>query len=261
MEDLVYLYEHVDALLLIFCRISPVILFLPIVSESSVPKMAITGLCLCLSMCVFLVIDVGAMAYTATLIGYSVVVIKEVITGLIIGYAVRIFFQVYQFVGSMWSMQSGLSMSVSVDPVGGVQVPIIGRFYNLIFSVIFLLSGGYHWFIKTLIETFKWIPINQALFGPHIVWNIVEATSMYILLAFKIAIPILGIIILIDVALGILARTVPQMNMFVIGIPLKMLILFLLMLLLSTLVPTFNTMIIDTLVNTVMNLIDRKSVV
>jgi len=203
----------------------------------------------------FFTIDMPKLAYNPTLVGFTILIIKECMVGIIIGFGVRIFFQVYHFVGTLLGMQSGLSMSMMFDPANGEQVPVIGRFYVLGFSVIFILTGGYHWFIKTLIESFKLIPINQALFRPELMMAMVEAVSDYWLVSFKLAMPIVGVLFIVDWGLGILARTVPQMNMFVIGIPLKMLILFFLLIATIGLVPVFNDMIIDHIIHTVMNMI------
>ncbi len=255
MEDLVYLYAHVDILLIIFCRIIPTILFLPIIEESRVPKMVTVGLSLCLAIAVFMVTDCSQVYYNPTLVSYTMLLIREMLVGLIIGFIFKIFFQIYQFVGTLWSTQGGLGMSMALDPVGGVEAPIIGRFYNLCFCAIFILGGGYHWFIKTLVESFTLIPINKVVLGTHLVAGTVSTIGNYLLIGLKLAMPILSILILIDVGLGILARAVPQMNMFVIGIPLKIVILFVLMIVTISLVPIFNNIIIDEMVNTIMNLI------
>lgn len=255
MEDLVYLYAHVDVLLIIFCRIIAAVLFLPIIEESRIPKLATSGLCLCLAITVFMVTDLGQIYYEPTLISYTILLLKETLIGLIIGFVLKIYFQIYQFIGSLWSTQGGLGMSMALDPVGGVQTPVLGRFYNLCLCAIFVLSGGYHWFIKTLIDSFTLIPINKGVFGTHLVAGIIDTVGNYLLISFKLAMPVLGLLILIDFGLGILARTVPQMNMFVIGIPLKVIVLFALLIATVGLVPRFNTIIIDNMVNTIMNLI------
>ena len=146
-------------------------------------------------------------------------------------------------------------MSMALDPVGGVQAPIIGRFYNLCFSMLFILGGGYHWFIKTLVESFEIIPINKAFIGPNIVYGTVNTISNYITISFKLAMPLLGILILVDFGLGVLARAVPQMNMFVVGIPLKIIILFVLLIVTIGLFTVFSDIIIEDLVNAIMSLI------
>lgn len=255
MEDLVYLYAHVDVLLVIFCRIMAAIVFLPIIEESKPPKLAISALGLCLAMTVFMVTDCEVVYDKTTLISYTLVLVKEVLVGLIIGFIMKIYFQIYQFVGSLWSTQGGLGMSMALDPVGGIQTPILGRLYNLCLCAIFIISGGYHWFIKTLVDSFTLIPINKAVLGTHIVTGMIETVSSYLIISFKLAMPVVGILLLVDFGLGILARTVPQMNMFVIGIPLKVIILFVLLIATIGLIPRFNAIIIDQMVNAMMNLI------
>lgn len=255
MEELMYLYTHVDLFLVVFCRIICAIVFLPVVEETKLPKMAIAGMAVCLTLITLLISPTLTITYEPTLLGFTFVVLKECIVGLIIGFSLKIYFQVYHFVGSLWSTQGGLGMSMVMDPTSNMQVPMLGKLYALIFSTLFILSGGYHWFIKVLIDSFKQIPINEAIFGDSLTETIVDAVATYFLIGFKLAIPILAIMVIIDVGLGILARTVPQMNMFVIGIPLKMIILFILLIITVSLVPEFNTIIYDQITGTVMNLI------
>ncbi|MDF2802689.1 MAG: fliR [Anaerocolumna sp.] len=255
MQELMDLYTHVDLFLVIFCRIVFALAFLPIIEEAKVPPLALGGLCTCLTYITMATLGTTDLVYQPTLVSFMVVIVKECIIGIILGFGIRIFFQVYYFVGMLLGTQGGLGMSMMFDPSSGEQVPIIGRFYALGFSVIFIVSGGYHWFIKTLIESFELIPINAVIFRPNVVGTIVEAVANYWLVSFKLAIPVLAVLFIIDCGLGVLARTVPQMNMFVIGLPLKMIILFILLVFTIGLVPAFNNIIIDNIVNTLMNLI------
>ncbi|WP_054738641.1 flagellar biosynthetic protein FliR [Cellulosilyticum ruminicola] len=255
MEELMYLYTHIDVFLFIFCRIICAITFLPIITETRVPLKAISGMSVCLALVTVLTIGEVTITYNETLLGFTLAVLKEVFVGLIIGFSFHIYFQIYSFVASLWSTQGGLSMSTVMDPTSNTQVPALGKIYQLAFVVLFITSGGYHWFIQMVVESFKVIPLNQAIFSESITYTIIGAVTEYFLIGFKLAIPILSVLIIIDCGLGILARTVPQMNMFVIGIPLKMLILFGLIIITLNLLPTFNRMITDGLTNTIMNLI------
>ncbi|WP_069997468.1 flagellar biosynthetic protein FliR [Cellulosilyticum sp. I15G10I2] len=253
MEELIYLYTHIDLFLLIFVRIVFALSFLPVIEESKIPPLAIGGISTCLAYITILTITAPQLEYHPTLLSFTVIIIKECVIGIILGFGVRIFFQVYYFVGTLLGMQGGLGMSMMFDPANSTQVPILGRFYMLAFSAVFILSGGYHWFIKTLVESFQYIPINQVIFRPNIVGTIVDAVSDYWLISFKLAIPVLAVLLIIDCGLGILARTVPQMNMFVIGIPLKMIILFSLLIFTIGLIPVFNDMILEHMINMIMN--------
>ena len=255
MEDLVYLYRYVDVLLIIFVRILGAIAFLPIIDESKMPRIAMAGFSLGISLSVFFNMDVSASYYEPNLVSYTILIVKETIVGLVMGFVVKIFFQIYPFVGSLLSMQGGLGMSMVMDPTAGTQSALVGRLYNLGLGAFFVLSGGYHWFIHTLVESFELVPINQELFGANVAMNMIESIALYFELGLKLSIPIISVILVIDFAMGILARTVPQMNMFVIGIPLKMLIMFILMVVTIQVISQYNTIIIENLVNTLMNII------
>ncbi len=255
MEELMNLYKDMDLFLLVFCRIICALALLPIVEETKIPPLALSGLSAILALLTLLTGQMEGPVYNPTLLGYTLVIVKECTVGIIIGFGMKIFFQVYYFVGMMFGMQSGMSMSMLYDPSTGAQVPIIGRFYMLSFSVIFILSGGYEWFITKLIESFKDIPVNQAFFREDLVGIVGEAVSNYWLVSFKLTMPIIGVLFIIDWGLGILARTVPQMNMFVIGIPLKMLILFFLLIFTLGFFTVFNDIIIDNMVETLISLI------
>lgn len=260
MEDLVYLYRYVDVLLIIFVRILGAIAFLPIIEESKVPRIALAGFGLGISLSVFFNIDVSVSYYEPNLLSYTILIVKETVVGLVMGFVVKIFFQIYPFVGSLLSTQGGLGMSMVMDPTAGTQSTIIGRLYNLGLGAFFVLSGGYHWFIHTLVQSFELIPINQEVFGPNMVVSMIDSISLYFELGLKLAMPIVSVILVVDFAMGILARTVPQMNMFVIGIPLKMLILFILMVVTIQVISEYNTIILENLVNTLMNIIQGMRV-
>jgi flagellar biosynthetic protein FliR len=156
-----------------------------------------------------------------------------------------IFFQVYNFMGDLLSMQGGLRMSTLFDPSTNTQSSTLGRFYYLAFAAIFILSGGYHWFITAVVESFRVIPLTLGnLDSTRLLGMLIIAISSFWEVSFKMAIPILAIMFLVDCGMGILARTVPQMNMFVIGIPLKAFLLFLLLTITLSVVPHFNAEII-----------------
>lgn len=255
MNSIIDMYTHIDIWLMIFCRILFALVFLPIITESKLPPILQGGISAILATIVFFTIDIIPITYTPTIIGFTIILIKEIIIGLIIGFSVLIFFQVYYFVGNLLSTQGGIGMSTILDPVNGTQMPILGKFYYLGFCTIFIVSGGFHWFITSLVETFIYIPIGEGLLRPDIVYVVVEAVAVFWEMSFKLASPVIAVIFIIDCGLGILARTVPQMNMFVIGLPLKMIILFIMLIITTALLPAFNNLIIENITNTFFNIL------
>lgn len=253
MNDIIEFYNHIDVWLLIFIRIFFALMFLPIMVEAKLPPLAKGGLSAALALLVYLVIPSPVGSLDKTLVVFFFMILKEAIIGLIMGFSISIFFQLYYFIGHLWSVQGGIGMSTIMDPSSGTQMPIIGKFYYLGFATLFLTSGGYHWFIQAVVESFKYIPLGQGLLQGETMYPIIQAVSLFFEFGFKLAAPIIGILFIIDCGLGILARTVPQMNMFVIGIPLKTLMLFVLLFITIGLMPMFNEMIIKNIVDTFYN--------
>lgn len=235
------LLQHLPVTLLIFCRILFAIQVMPITLETKLPAIFKAGLSMFLAIMIYNIVPIQLDVSNLSIIGYFIWVMKECIVGLILGFAVSLFFQIYHFVGQMISMQGGLSMSNLFDPASGMQTPLIGRFYYLAYATLFVASGGFHWFIRGLVESFEKIPLTRAVFSEDLVFTMIQAGSIFFELSFKLASPIIGVIFIVDCGLGILARTVPQMNMFVIGIPLKVVILLALLFITVGLMPAYNT--------------------
>lgn len=240
--------ESIDVLILIFMRTLFCVSVLPIVTEIKLQNNIKVGLSTIISLMVMYTIPMQSVVYNPTTVGFALVVMREILTGLILGYCVALFFNVYQFIGSLWSTQGGIGMSMLMDPINGNQVPTIGKFYYLGFCVIFIVSGGLHWFIRSTVDSFRYIPFGGADFNSSIVGILIEAVSVYFKVSFQLAAPILAVILIIDCGMGILAKTVPQMNMFVIGIPLKVIALFICMYVCSSLIGSYNVHIIDYIV-------------
>ncbi|ONI37756.1 flagellar biosynthetic protein FliR [Candidatus Epulonipiscium fishelsonii] len=256
MDNILEIYHYTDIWLLIFCRIVAAVVTLPVVIETKLPAIALGGLTGVLTMIVFFTIPFEATYYAENVLTFGVIVLKEVVVGLIIGFAFGIFFQVYYFFGQLLSTQGGLGMSTIMDPNSFTQVPIIGKFYTLAFTVVFLASGGYHWFIKSLVETFYYIPVGKAVVNPEIMYSVLDAVILFFEMGFKLASPVVGVIVVVDCGLGILARVVPQMNMFVVGLPIKLIVLCLLMIALMEVIGSYNDLITKTIVSEFFNIIE-----
>lgn len=254
MENILEIYQNVDIFLLIFCRIFFALIFLPIMTETQLPVMARVGLGFILSIIVYSVNEPISIVYNPTVIGFGLLAAKEMIFGLILSYIVSIFFNLYHYVGFLLGIQGGLSMSILFDPSTSQQVSAIGKFYTLGFSTIFIVSGGYHWFIKSLVDTFTYIPIGTAIFNPNMIGSVANTVAVFFEVGFKLASPVLAVIFIIDCSLGIFARTVPQMNMFVIGIPLKIIILLFMLIIIMPLISNYNNVIIDAMKNSLIDI-------
>lgn len=247
--------EVVVMWLLIFIRITSALTLVTIMIQAGIPNMTKVGLSIFLTTIVFLTVAEPIRIEELQPISFAVLILKEVGIGLIIGFSMNLLMDVYHFVGQLLSVQSGLSMGMIFDLVSNTQVTILGKFLGLGFMTIFITSGGLHWFVKALVESFRYIPVGSARFEVSIVGAVIQAITVFFVVSVKIAAPILGVLFMMDCSMGILARAVPQMNMFVIGIPLKILILFLMLIITFGLMSSFNELLIENIKEVFFNIV------
>lgn len=160
---------------------------------------------------------------------YILLVVKEAAVGLCLGFLTMVLLYAVQLAGSFIDLQSGFAMSAMFNPQTGVQEHLTGKFFYILAMLFFLSIDGHHLLIRGVLASYEWIPI-EAWLPSSVSENLVQLSLLIVKNMFWIAIliasPIVGTIFLVDIALGILAKTVPQMNLFVVGIPVKMAVHF-----------------------------------
>jgi flagellar biosynthetic protein FliR len=232
-----FILQYLPNLLLIFCRISSFFIVAPIFSAKNVPIQFKIGLSFFITLVAFSTIDQSSMTFDGV---YIVAMMKEIVIGLLLGFVAYLFFTIVQISGSFIDMQMGFSMANIIDPMTGTQSPILGNLKFMLAVLLFISMGGDHYFIHAIVDSYHWVPLSNDAFA-HI-YNgqvsefLLQSLSTVFELAFQMAAPMIAALFLIDVGLGILARTAPQFNIFVIGMPLKVLIGFVL---LTLLFPSF----------------------
>src|SRR5699024_7141617 len=128
-----------------------------------------------------------------------------------------------QIAGGFIDFQMGFAIANVIDPQTGAQSPLIGQYFYII-ALLFLLSiNGHHLIIDGIYNSYGFIAIDAfvPLGDESMIMYVIDTFNTMFLIAFQISIPIVGCLFLVDVALGIIARTVPQLNVFVVGLPLK----------------------------------------
>lgn len=151
-------------------------------------------------------------------------VIKEIFVGLSIGFFVRLLFAMVSAAAELVSMQSGLSFARSVDPTFQANVTVLEQFNNLLATMIFLGIDGHHVVLKSLAVSFKQVPPGIIAAKPALFQFFIETTGRLFGASLKICAPVVVTLFLVDLALGILARMIPQVNVFVEGTSIKMMI-------------------------------------
>ncbi|TRM12413.1 flagellar type III secretion system protein FliR [Lentibacillus cibarius] len=215
----------IPVFLLIFLRIAAFFVVLPLFSYRTIPTPFKIGFAFFLALTMYYAVDAAAVPIDGV---YVVLLVKEIIVGLLIGLLAYIILSAVQIAGGFIDFQMGFAIANVIDPQTGAQSPLTGQ-YLYIFALLFLLSvNGHHLLIDGIYFSYKMIPVSEfiPIHQESMATFIITTFNQMFLVAFQMAIPIVGCLFLVDVALGIIARTVPQLNVFVVGLPLKILVSF-----------------------------------
>ena len=244
------LYEllqgHIAAFLLMLTRISGIFLISPFFGSMNIPMFFRVGIALAMSVVLFPVVDgLGTPETSPSIIMFGAAVLGELFIGWLIGFVAYISFAAITMAGKVMDMQVGFAVVNVVDPTSGQQIPLIGSFLYNLAVIILLVTNGHHMLIAALVESFRAVPLAGLEANISLALIIANFTGTIFLTGMKIAMPITFAILLTNVGLGILSRTMPQMNIFVVGIPMQLMIgLFVL----SMIMP-FYVLFLDVLFN------------
>ncbi|UYZ23619.1 flagellar biosynthetic protein FliR [Mesobacillus jeotgali] len=215
------------AFLLIFVRVTSFFLMMPLFSYRTIPASHKVGLGFMLSIIMFTAIGPPEIAIDST---YFLLVIKEAMVGLFIGFIAALMMAAIQIAGGFIDFQMGFAIANVIDPQTGAQSPLMGQYLYTIALLFLLTVNGHHLLMDGIFYSYDFIPIDQVTipFGnENIAEFIILSFNKMFIIAFQMSLPVVGSLFLVDVALGIVARTVPQLNIFVVGLPVKIGVSFL----------------------------------
>jgi flagellar biosynthetic protein FliR len=204
----------------VLIRVSVLVFLLPLFGAKGVPNLWKAGLSFVLALIMAPVVPVPE-AFPETTVAVVLGVLKEGLMGLILVIGLRMMFAALQFAGQMMSFQMGFSMARAVDPMTGIQSTALSQVLYIFLVLIFFISDGHHLMIRGLAASFQMVPPNGIVFSPTLGTKLIALSGEMFVVALQIAAPIMIALFLSNLALGIVARTVPQVNILMIGFPLN----------------------------------------
>ena len=209
--------------LLILVRIASFVAVAPFFGLNAVPTRVKIGLSATIAMIVFQLLPDPNLSYDG-MISYGLIVLKEAATGLMIGAAANMCTYIVSFAGHIIDMQIGLSMAQQYNPMTRAQESITGNFYNYAVLLLLLTSNMYHYIIQAIVDSFTLVPVNGQIFQwEYLVRSMITFVTELFSIGFRISLPIFACMMAFDCVLGIMAKVAPQMNMFAVGIQIKLL--------------------------------------
>lgn len=223
---------------------------------SNTPRRVRIGLGILITILLYRIVPYEALEYE-TLLGYFIIVMKEAVAGLLIGFAANLCSTIVSFAGHIADMEMGLSMSSMLDPSTNQTSTISGIYYNYMVLLMLMISGMEHYLLKALAESYTLIPVNGAIFKTdELMSAMVGFMSDYIIIGFRICLPIFAVMIVLNAVLGVLAKVSPQLNMFAVGMQMKVLVGISILFLSTAMLPGAANFIYDQMKRVVVSFVE-----
>ncbi|RKX25686.1 MAG: flagellar biosynthetic protein FliR, partial [Candidatus Zixiibacteriota bacterium] len=200
---------------------SGLFLVAPIMGHRSIPAQVKVGLAILFAIVVIPGVPSVELPSTGSTLDLVGLVLCELMVGILLGFFFTLIFKAAEMAGAMTGFQIGLVVAQAFDPNAGGQVAIIGRFWIALAGLIFLAINGHHLVIQAFNESFQIIPPGQMVVNGDTGEIMVRYTAYALVLAVKIASPVIVTLVLTDVAMGTISKLMPTMNIFIVGFPLK----------------------------------------
>lgn len=197
---------------------------LPLFDSKNIPLLFKVGLSFTISIILFPVLKLTGIPFLTEIISFGIAIAGEIMLGVIIGLSVKLIFAGIQLAGQVTGFQMGLAIANLLDPVTQSQNSIIGQFKYLTAMLIFLAINAHHWFLRSLVASFRLVPPFDFQFNNSLMKHLMLLAGNMFIIAIKVGAPIIVVMLLTSVALGLVARTVPQMNIFIVAMPLQIVI-------------------------------------
>jgi flagellar biosynthetic protein FliR len=244
MEYFVY---HFQVFLLIMMRMSSMMIIAPFFSSGVIPFRIKALFAFLVTLVIFPVVAHKGYALTGNMGLYALLVLKEVGIGIYIGFLVSVIVAAFQLSGEFFAVQIGFGINEVFDPLAQVSIPLVGQLKNLIGMLVFLSIGGHHFLIRAIYKSFELAPLlslGKEATGP-LMKHVAYVFSGMFVVALKISIPVVATIFLVSISMGVLSKAAPQMNIMMLGFPLKIMVAFGVMLAITPLVVRVMSVSLD----------------
>jgi flagellar biosynthesis protein FliR len=214
--------KEVVAFVLILMRTAGIFLTAPVFASRNINSMVKASWVLLVAFLIFPVVSFKIEQLPSSGLSFGLAVAREILIGSSIGLGATLILTGIQLAGQIVDIQMGLGMVNIIDPTTSTQISVMGQYFYLVAVLIFLATDGHHMLLRAVVDSFNVIPLGQAHFTPALGTKMMDLFSQIFFIAFRVGAPVIGALFVTNMALGVVARTVPQMNVFIVGMPLNL---------------------------------------
>jgi flagellar biosynthetic protein FliR len=206
---------------LVLGRMAGIFSAIPLFGGKSVPARIKVATVFAMTLVFFPVVRTKIPELPADSLSLGLLMVREALVGLSLGLLSQVIFSAVEFCGQIIGTQMGFTISTLFDPAMGTQVSNMSVLQNLFATLLFMVLGMHHVFIRTIVESYAVVPVGAWHMSGELVRFVIATTSGVFILAIKLAAPVMASILAATMALGVMARAFPQMNVFMISFPLS----------------------------------------
>lgn len=237
--------ENLEFFLAIAMRIAGFVFIAPFFSNSSMPQRAKLLLSFSVALVSFFVIPQEMPLEYNGIIGYAALIISEAVAGMILGLFANLAMYILSFAGQIADMEIGLSMVMQFDPSNNMQVTITSKILTHAILLTMVATNLHLYVLRAIIDSFVLIPVGQVKFSSLFYDGYMGFMLDYMILAFRIVLPVFAALLIVNAILAVLAKAAPQMNMFVIGFQLKIFVGLTVLILMMLYLPSISEIIFE----------------
>jgi len=211
----------VPGLVLVFCRMAGVFILAPVLGGGQVPPTVRIGAALAIGALVVPFVQYDPAAVPTGLWPYTVAVARETTVGMVLGFGATLLFMALQIAGEVIDIQMGFMMANVTDPSTNIASPLMGQFMYILALLVFLAVNGHHWLIRAMAESYRLIPLAETTARPAFAEHMNTMMSETFTRALQFGAPIVAALLLTEMAMGVVGRAVPQMNIMMLGFSIR----------------------------------------
>ena len=221
--DVLFSVSNIILFMAIFTRLSGLFASAPLFSTYPIPMQVKIWLAACIAFILFPIVQYNTSFVVPNSVpALTLILFKEFIIGFAMGFCANILFVGIEMGVNTFAVQMGLSADQALNPTSGGQSPVITQAYTYLASMLFIGLGAHQWLFSAIYNSFKSMPVGYVFtFSPELVGQIVQMSGHIFGIGLSIALPVFGILFITDVLLGFTSKMMPQMNIFMVSMPLK----------------------------------------
>lgn len=212
---------RLDLLLICFMRVSGFLFIAPMFGSRFIPIPIKIWFGLLLALAILPMVKAGEPLPPLGSLECFLLFAREIFLGIIMGLLSVLFIQAVELGGHIVGLQMGFASSVLFDPLSNSEISVLGRFQGVLALTFFVVVNGHHAMLASLAGSYALVPASLSGFGQPSLNKMIAASAGLFTLAVKVAMPALSAILMVEAALAMLAKTMPQMNVFIVGFPVK----------------------------------------